>query len=49
MNTYMYTCMTFSRNEKILSKIHAGPKEEVNYTKHENFGVLLVGIVELSF
>lgn len=45
----MYTCMTFSWNEKILSKIHARPKEEVIYIKHENFGVLLMGIIELSF
>lgn len=41
--------MTFSQKKKILSKIHARPKEEVTYTKHENFGVLLMGIVELSF
>lgn len=49
MNIYMHTCLTFSRNEKILSKIHARPKEEVIYRKHGNSEVLLMGTVELSF
>lgn len=49
MNTYMHTCLTFALNEKILSVIHARPKEEVIYRKHGNLEVLLMGTVELSF